>query len=93
MWLQAPTWQAIQEEIERYGDAGRKELTVVVIGKQGVGVSSTVNALLGERLYDVRPTLQLRPGQEPHASLQLRKHESFLLRVVHTHWLLGVRLL
>lgn len=91
LWLQALTWDNIETVLEQYHDKGRTDLTVVVFGKQGVGVSSTVNALLGERMFDVRPALQLRPSAEPHASVQLRKRGSTLLRIVHTHWLLAVR--
>jgi Fe-S cluster assembly ATPase SufC len=50
-----PTWQAVQGVLANLERESRKELTVLVMGKPGSGVSSTANALLGHPEYDVRP--------------------------------------
>ena len=88
--IQGATWDRIEPIIHRMKQAGKNELTVLVMGKPGSGVSSTVNALLGERTYDVRPSLGIRPSPEVKlAELSLRTHDGFLLRIVHTRWLVN----
>jgi hypothetical protein len=88
--LQAATWRRIEPIIQRLQDDGRSEITVLVMGKPGTGVSSTVNAILGERVYDVRPSFGIRPPPDAKlAELSLRKHDDFMLRIVHTRWLIN----
>jgi predicted GTPase len=55
MHAQAATWTAVQGVLAGLERSSRKELTVLVMGKAGSGVSSTANALLGNPEFDVRP--------------------------------------
>ena len=54
-----PTRDKIAEHMQRQQtETGDNELTVVLIGRQGVGKSSTVNALINEKVANDQPFVQ-----------------------------------
>ena len=54
-----PTRDTIAEHMQRLQtETGDNELTVVLVGRQGVGKSSTVNALINEKVANDQPFVQ-----------------------------------
>ena len=72
-----PTRDKIAEHMQRQQtETGDNELTVVLIGRQGVGKSSTVNALINEKVANDQPFVQetVRPLSVSYT--HLRAHET-----------------
>lgn len=67
------------------GEEGKSELTVLMLGKGGVGKSSTVNSLLNERAANVA---SFQPDNPKPVVFSRRSSDGFLLTVIDTPSLL-----
>jgi septin family protein len=83
--LQRVTWERVEGALNKLREADKRDLTVLVVGRPGVGVSSTCNALLGQNTCRVQAFVLPHHAQSAsQADLHMRQHGELLLRVVHT---------
>ena len=82
--MPAATQTALMETLKRLRAANRSELTALVVGKNGVGKSSLVNTVFGDRVVPT-PVSSLEPDPTRQFS---RTAADFTLSVVNTPGLL-----
>lgn len=88
--LPARTWEQLVGLVRMLSEAGKTELTVLLLGKPTAGRSSTANSLLCEAAAEVYPGLPSQATTVPE--MYLRQYGDFLLKIVDTpHLMTGNR--
>eukprot|EP00803_Ostreobium_quekettii_P007336 evm.model.scf_419EXC.2 EVM.evm.TU.scf_419EXC.2 scf_419EXC:8706-17095(-) len=67
------TSQRIQAALARLASSGRKNLTILLLGRKGAGKSSTANSVFGSRLFAVAPPGFLNYAPDPPSTVSKRK--------------------
>eukprot|EP00238_Polyblepharides_amylifera_P001190 CAMPEP_0196572108 /NCGR_PEP_ID=MMETSP1081-20130531/2216_1 /TAXON_ID=36882 /ORGANISM="Pyramimonas amylifera, Strain CCMP720" /LENGTH=321 /DNA_ID=CAMNT_0041889311 /DNA_START=181 /DNA_END=1143 /DNA_ORIENTATION=+ len=77
----AATQTGLYEQLSKLRESKKGDLTIMLIGKNGVGKSSTGNSIFGEKVFNVS-AFQQPPSAEPQ--MASRKAGGFILSVIDT---------